>query len=383
MRTLFMMLVGALTACGGYHLYSQGFRVGGLALGQANPVNPLPVAGGAAELNALSDRFEQIARLVLPSVVSIEARKPAPASTPGGATRTTEDSGSGVIIAALDGSGSIVITNHHVVAGARPDQVFVNMADGRLLKPTAVLGDPETDIAVIRVEGSNLPQAKLADSDTARVGQWVLALGSPFGLNQTVTHGIISARDRGQVSLGASIRIKDFIQTDAAINPGSSGGPLVNLAGEVVGINTAIASQSGSSAGISFSIPSNLIKRIVKQLLERGSVAHGYLGLQLNPTFEPAEAVSLGLDRARGAKIDKVVPNSPGDRAGLRPNDVVLQVDSVAIRNDNHMINLISMLPVGQKVKLLVWRDRKAVTLDAEVGDWQAAKARLNPVARP
>jgi S1-C subfamily serine protease len=183
--------------------------------------------------------------------------------------------------------------------------------------------------------------------------------------------------------LGASIRIKDFIQTDAAINPGSSGGPLVNLAGEVVGINTAIASQSGSSAGISFSIPSNLIKRIVKQLLERGSVAHGYLGLQLNPTFDPAEAVSLGLDRARGAKIDKVVPNSPGDRAGLRPNDVVLQVDSVAIRNDNHMINLISMLPVGQKVKLLVWRDRKAVTLDAEVGDWQAAKARLNPVARP
>src|SRR2546430_2639933 len=142
-----------------------------------------------------------------------------------------------------------------------------------------VLADAESDVAALRVEASGgLPTAVLGDSDRARVGQWVVALGSPFGLSQSLTHGIISARERGQVSLGSTIRIKDFLQTDAAINPGSSGGPLLNLDGEVIGINTAIASQSGGNSGIAFAIPINLVKRVVRQLQERGTVARGYLG---------------------------------------------------------------------------------------------------------
>src|SRR5206468_10185257 len=140
-----------------------------------------------------------------------------------------------------------------------------NLSDGKLLRPNHIWTDPESDVAVLRLEsGTDLPSAVLGDSNQVRVGQWVLAFGSPFGLNQTVTHGIISARERGQVSLGGTIRIKDFLQTDAAINPGSSGGPLVNLDGEVVGINTAIASQSGSNSGVAFSIPINLVKRIAR-----------------------------------------------------------------------------------------------------------------------
>jgi S1-C subfamily serine protease len=237
-------------------------------------------------------------------------------------------------------------------------------------------------VAVLRVEGSGLPVAAWGDSDRVRVGQWVVAIGSPFGLSQSVTHGIISARERGSVSLGSTIRIKDFLQTDAAINPGSSGGPLLNLDGEVIGINTAIASQSGGNSGVAFAIPVNLVRRVVRQLQERGAVARGYLGLQLATSFEPADAVKLGLDRARGARVEAVFPGTPADLAGLKVNDVVLQVDSVTVRNDNHLINLISMLPAGQRVRLRVWRDRREQMVDATVGDWAQAQGRFRAAAQ-
>src|SRR5438132_880343 len=148
-----------------------------------------------------------------------------------------------------------------------------------------------------------LPTATLGNSDSARVGRWVLAVGSPFGLNQSVSHGIISARDRGQVTLGNTIRIKEFLQTDAAINPGSSGGPLIDLNGEVIGINTAIASHNGSNSGVAFSIPSNLVKRVMNQLLQQGSVTRGYLGMQLALTFDPNAALKLGMSRVRAAFV--------------------------------------------------------------------------------
>src|SRR5437764_613526 len=150
-----------------------------------------------------------------------------------------------------------------------------------MIKQLAVVADPESDISLLQIADANLPAAELGDSDRVRKGQWVLAFGSPFGLNQTVTHGIISATDRGQISLGSTIRIKEFLQTDAAINPGSSGGPLVDLDGRVVGINTAIASQSGNNSGVSFSIPANLVRRIALELFTKGSVTRGYLGVQL------------------------------------------------------------------------------------------------------
>jgi S1-C subfamily serine protease len=192
-----------------------------------------------------------------------------------------------------------------------------------------------------------------------------------------VTHGIISARERGQVSLGGTIRIKDFLQTDAAINPGSSGGPLFNLDGEVIGINTAIASHSGSNSGVAFSIPINLVKRVMKQLLEKGSVTRGYLGLQLAQTFEPGDALKLGLERAQGAMVETVYAETPAASAGIKVQDVILRVDDVSIRNENHFINLISNLPAGQKVRLQIWRERKAMTLDAVVGDWMQGQGRF------
>jgi len=323
----------------------------------------------------LSDRFEVVARRVSPAVVYVEATKPAKA--PGGKTSPLEESGSGVLVRLAGQSQAFVLTNNHVIAQAAPEQITINLADGRLFHPARVWSDPESDVALLRIDAGDLPTAPFGDSDHARVGQWVLAIGSPFGLNETVTHGIISARERGQVSLGNTIRIKDFLQTDAAINPGSSGGPLVNMNGEVIGINTAIASHSGSNSGVAFSIPINLVKRVAGQLLEKGSVSRGYLGMQLVQSFEPADALKLGLDRVQGACVEAVYEGTPAASAGLRANDVVLQVDDRSIRNENQLINIISTIAAGQKIRLQVWRERKVVALDAVVGDWSSGQSRF------
>jgi serine protease Do len=374
MRILTSLVLGGCAFLGGATVVWLGPNISGRAFGDPG--------GSLSELNALSDRFEAIYRRLGPAVTSVEAVKPATPAT-GKTAKTVEDSGSGVIIQAEGGRGYLVLTNNHVISGARPEQISINLGDGRLLRPSQVLADPESDVAALRVEApEGLPTAVLGDSDRARVGQWVVAVGSPFGLSQSVTHGIISARERGQVSLGSTIRIKDFLQTDAAINPGSSGGPLLNLDGEVIGINTAIASQSGSNSGIAFAIPINLVKRVVRQLQERGTVARGYLGIQLAASFEPVEAQALGLDRMRGAKVEAVHPGTPAATAGSHVGDVVLQIDSVAIRNDNHLINLISMLPAGQRVRVQVWRDRQVRTVETVVGDWAEAQARYRAPAQ-
>lgn len=329
---------------------------------------------GLGDILQLSDRFESVARQLSPSVVYVEAAKTARS----GKTQAVEESGSGIIVRWPGQQTPLVLTNNHVISQAPAERITVNLSDGRLLKPTRVWTDPESDVAVLRIDaGSELPSAVLGDSNQVRVGQWVLAFGSPFGLNQTVTHGIISARERGQVSLGSTIRIKDFLQTDAAINPGSSGGPLVDLRGEVIGINTAIASHSGSNSGVAFSIPANLVRRVVTQLLEKGSVTRGYLGIQVMPAFEPADALRLGLDRVQGAWIEAVYPGTPAADAGLKAQDVVLQADEISIRNENHFINYISTLQAGQRVQLQVWREGKKVNLTAVVGDWSRNHARF------
>jgi serine protease Do len=337
--------------------------------------SPFP-EGPRDPLMALSDRFETIAQKLLPAVVSIEAIKPPKANS--NRTKPIEESGSGVLVK-LDGKpGYYVITNNHVISQARNDQITIHLADGRIFRPIQVWTDPETDIALMAIESSNaLPTAPLGNSDNVRVGRWVLAFGSPFGLSQTVTHGIISARDRGQVSLGGTIRIKEFLQTDAAINPGSSGGALVDMTGQVIGINTAIASHNGSNSGVAFAIPSNLVKRVVAQMLAQGQVQRGFLGMQLAQGFEPNEALRLGLERVQGALVEKVYPDTPASMAGLRPNDVILQIESVAVRNENHLINLISNLPIGQRIRMQVWRDRNTSTLEAVVGDWAKAQTRF------
>jgi S1-C subfamily serine protease len=348
-------------------------RIGGSATAQQ--LTAEPAVGDV--ISQLGERFETIAARVSPAVVSVEAVKPAK-TTANGKGRPTEESGSGVIIKMETRPGYFVLTNNHVISQARSENITIHLADGRVLKPGRIWTDPETDIALLSLDGAvQLPVATLGNSDNAKVGRWVLAIGSPFGLNQTVTHGIISARERGQVSLGNAIRIKDFLQTDAAINPGSSGGPLVDMRGEVIGINTAIASNHGSNSGVAFSIPINLVKRITKQMVEQGTVARGYLGMQVAATFEPNDALRVGLDRVRGALVERVYPETPAAAAGMRPNDVVLQVDSVAIRNDTHLINLVAGMQAGQRIRMQVWRDRNVVTLDAVIGDWGRAQGRF------
>jgi S1-C subfamily serine protease len=375
-RAMSMIFVGVCAAFGG-----------GVAVNVA-PLLQIPSATAndrdTPRSNSLakpSESFEDVARRVSPSVVYIEATKPGGGGSPStGRGRSLEESGSGVIVRAPDGRGHLVLTNNHVIAQAKPEQITISLADGRLVKPHKVWTDPESDVAVIRLDSvDNLSAVPLGDSDKIRVGQWVLAFGSPFGLNQSVTHGIISARERGQVSLGNTIRIKDFLQTDAAINPGSSGGPLVNLEGEIIGINTAIASQSGNNTGVAFSIPINLVKRVMDQLLEKGAVSRGYLGMQLAMAFEPADALRLGLERVQGALVETVYPETPAAAAGLRAGDVVLQVDGLAIRNENHLINLISSLSEGKRIRMDVWRERRLQTMEAAVGDWARAQGRLRP----
>ena len=320
-----------------------------------------------------SDHFERVIRKVGPAVVAVDAVKnvsPSQSGTDKKGTKPTEESGSGMLVQFDGFRGTFVVTNNHVVTGARADQVTVTLADGRIFRPDLLRADPESDIALLRLAAEGLPTVTLADSNRVRVGQWVLAFGSPFGLNQTVTHGIISARDRGQISLGNTIRIKEFLQTDAAINPGSSGGPLVDMNGAVVGVNTAIASNNGNNSGVSFSIPANLVNRVARQLLERGAVNRGYLGLQLAPSLEPAAALRLGLDRVWGAMVETVHPDGPAGTAGIQVGDVILKLDAVEIRDENQLINLISSLPPGQKVRLTLWRARRALSADIVIASW-------------
>ncbi len=340
------------------------------------PLPPVPDLLGADKPAA--ERFQPIVKQFSSSVVAVDAVKP---PAPGSKTnQPEEESGSGVILKFPGASGVVVVTNYHVVGAAAAGKVYVTLSDGRIVQPARIWTDPESDIALLNIEDDTLPAATLADSDRVKRGQWVLAFGSPFGLNQTVTHGILSATNRGQISLGSTIRIKEFLQTDAAINPGSSGGPLVDLDGKVVGINTAIASKSGSNSGVSFSIPSNMVKRIAAQLIEKGSVTRGYLGVQLATALEPAEALRLGLTRVSGALVEIVHPNTPASTAGLRIGDVILQIEDIAVRDENHLINTVCALPPGQRVKLTVWRDKKAIAVDVTVGEYAGRTTRS---ARP
>lgn len=372
-RIVLPCIVGAIVFFGTGVVIHIPLRIGSPV--NAQPGRPVIPANDPAL--QLSDRFENAANKVLPAVVSVEAVKP-PKLTSNGKNKPVEESGSGVIVKSDVKTGYFVITNNHVIAQARNEQITVQLQDGRVFRPTSVQTDPESDLAIMAIDSPQpLPTATLGNSDNAKVGRWVLAIGSPFGLNQSVTHGIISARDRGQVTLGNTIRIKEFLQTDAAINPGSSGGPLIDLNGDIVGINTAIASHNGSNSGVAFSIPSNLVKRVMTQLLQQGSVQRGYLGMQLALTFDPNDALKLGMDRVKGALVEKVYQNTPAGDAGLQSNDVILQVENIAIRNENHLINLISSLSPGQRVRLQVWRNRQTTTLDAVVGDWAKAQSRF------
>lgn len=261
--------------------------------------------------------------------------------------RTQQSLGSGVIVDAAQG---LVLTNHHVVEAA--DGIAVTLADGRTLDGELLGADPETDVAVIRIPAQDLAALPLADSTRLQVGDFVVAVGNPFGLGQTVTSGIVSALGRtGLQGLG----YQNFIQTDASINPGNSGGALVNLRGELVGINTAIFSPSGGNIGIGFAIPTDLAQAVMLQLLAHGEVQRGSIGVEAQD-ITPGIARSLGLDSRRGALVARVYPDTPAARAGVRSGDVIVEIDGRGIDNAQALSNLEGLLPVGRPIALTLRR---------------------------
>ncbi|MCB1919832.1 MAG: DegQ family serine endoprotease [Candidatus Competibacteraceae bacterium] len=287
--------------------------------------------------------------------------------------RRTQSVGSGVVVDARRG---YVITNHHVVEGA--NTITVTLNDGRQLDAKVIGSDPESDIAVIRIPSENLTALPLADSDRLRVGDFVVAIGNPFGLGQTVTSGIVSAL--GRTGLGIQ-GYEDFIQTDASINPGNSGGALVNLRGELVGVNTAIIAPGGGNVGIGFAIPSNMISRLMNQIIEHGSVRRGQLGVSVQD-LTPELARAFNIPANQGAVIAQVVPRSAAARAGLREGDVVLQVNDRPIRDSNSLRNAVGLLEIGASVQLDILRDGRPLTIKAKVGEYVPDKAEgddLNP----
>jgi serine protease Do len=226
-----------------------------------------------------------------------------------------------------------------------------------------VYRDTESDIAIMQIPDGGQPTARWGDSSSVEMGHFVLAVGSPFGLSKSVTMGIVSAKGRRDLSLTAdqSVTNQDFIQTDAAINPGNSGGPLIDVNGNVVGINTAIASNSGGNEGIGFSIPSNLVRRVFEQMVAYGKVRRAYLGVELDNSFSDEAAQRLGMSRARGARITRVYSHrsSPAVLAGLKPDDVILSYNGVEVVDENHLINLVSLSDIGSSVTMEVYRARQ------------------------
>ncbi len=315
---------------------------------------------GGSSLAETSRVMAKIAKVVTPSVVHIQSVKQIPGRG------KLEETGSGVIITTPKRPGFYVVTNRHVIKNSLQEMsgIAIQMHDGRVLKPVRAWDDRYSDVAVLELTAGDLPHLRWGDSDKLEIGNVVLTCGSPFGLSQSVTMGIISARGRRALKgQNSGVLNQDFLQTDAAINPGNSGGPLVDLQGRLVGINTAIASTHGGNEGIGFSIPSNLVRIVAEQLLEYGEVRRAYLGVKLDDEFSFDKAQQLNLARVRGARVLEVYPNTPAQKARLQYNDVVMQFDGKEIVDESHLINLVSLSPVGRKVEVMVWRNAEVMKL--------------------
>jgi serine protease Do len=299
--------------------------------------------------------IRRIVKFASPSIVHIEATKK---SDPGKgfASSRIEEAGAGVIVNIA--GRPHVLTNRHVIYPAELGSIRIELNDGRILRPTNIWTDPATDVAVMQIERGDTVPARVGNSDLLDIGDFVLAVGSPFGLSHSVTYGILSAKGRRNLELGSKeIEIQDFFQTDAAINPGNSGGPLLNLRGEVIGINTAIASNSGGNEGIGFSIPINMAVVVAEQLVTRGKLLRSYLGVQLENGFDLATARRLGLSNTNGALVKNILANSPAERAGLRVGDVIVEFQGRRIENDGHLVKTVGLTPVGTQADIVIYRD--------------------------
>ncbi|MGH7773881.1 MAG: DegQ family serine endoprotease [Candidatus Binatia bacterium] len=357
-----------------------------LSSGRAVNINLLRESGGAeiravAEPQGLPD-FVSLAKTLRPVVVNISTTQVSEGGQGPGSPFGEEDPlsefwrkffggpfprgpfrqrslGSGFII---DRDGSI-LTNNHVVENAQ--KIVVKLADEKEFEAKVIGKDAKTDLAVIKINTrNNLSVATLGDSDRLEVGEWVLAIGNPFGLDNSVTSGIVSAKGR---HIGAG-PYDNFIQTDASINPGNSGGPLINLRGEVVGINTAIFSRTGGNIGIGFAIPINLVKELLPQLKGKGKVTRGYLGVLIQKVT-PEIAESLGLDKAQGALVANVSKDGPAERAGVKVGDVIIEFDGKEIKESNELPIIVARTAVDKKARLKVLREKKEVSLSVTVGE--------------
>ena len=329
----------------------------------------------------VSKGFSELAEKSMPSVVNISAttivetrNTPFPFQFPPGSPfedffkefeqnqgpqkRKSTALGSGFVI----NENGTVITNNHVIQNA--EGIFVKFTDGKEYEAEIVGTDPVSDIAVLKIQSDKkFPAVKFANSEQAKVGDWVLAIGNPFGLGGTVTHGIISAINR-DINMG---RYDNFIQTDASINQGNSGGPLFNMNGEVLGINTAIFSNSGGSVGIGFAIPSNFAQTVIKQLIEFGETKRGWLGVRIQVVSKEI-ADSLGLEEAIGALVTDVNKKSPADKAGLKPGDVIIEFNGTKVKTMRDLPRLVGQAPVGKAASLKIWRNKKEIIKSVVLG---------------
>jgi serine protease Do len=353
--------------------------------GQTGGTVPSTVtAQGKELLNQFSAAFEAAADRVNPSVVPIFSEQVTTVQDPfaggndffgdeffkrffgtpqshGDQKQTVKSLGSGVIVS----DDGYILTNNHVVDGA--EKLTVVLKDKQKYSAKVVGRDPQTDVAVIKIDAHGLPAAALGNSDQVRVGQWVIAVGNPFQLLHTVTAGIISAKGRSSVNLAD---YEDFIQTDASINPGNSGGALADLDGNVIGINTAIFSPSGTggNVGIGFAIPINMAKSVMHQLVAHGKVTRGYFGLLPQDITEPM-AKAMGLEDTKGALVGDVTADGPADRAGIKRGDIITGLNGTTIENSTQLRNLVASLEPGTTAKVDVLRDGKALQLSISLGE--------------
>lgn len=305
------------------------------------------------ELNHL----KRVVRYVRPSIVHIETTM---AGNGFSKSSEVDEAGAGIIF--KHEKSFFVLTNRHVINQAPLERIRIYLEDGRQIKAKRVLTDRDTDVAVVEVDSDRLIAAEVGDSSQVEVGEKVFAVGSPFGLSQTVTYGIISAVGRRNLQLGRQgLKLQNFFQTDAAINPGNSGGPLINLRGEVIGLNTAIASNSGGNDGIGFAIPIHAALGVAEQLIEKGQVARAFFGVRMDADFDAAGAKEIGLFRARGAKVSGVTPGSPAEAAMIQVGDVITKFYGQEVEDDLQLINIVSLCPLDEDIRFEIYRDGKFV----------------------
>jgi serine protease Do len=372
-RFLLLLLLVGLGLFGYYRYHMRAER-------EAHAFTPVSAqrveAKDVQTMLAMDREFTHLIQSVVPAVVSVttsrRVRVPLVSSFDqlfGWSGRTTERTlpagiGSGVIVS----KEGHVLTNHHVIEGSQ--QFTVQLTDGRSLPAKLIGSDPNVDIAVLQIDPRNTVALPIGDSDKVLVGQQVVAVGNPFGLQETVTRGIVSAKGRALRDSGV-----EFFQTDAAVNPGNSGGPLINLNGEVIGINSAIYSQTGSWAGISFAIPSNVARNTLDTLVKFGHPVRGYLGTHFM-SLNPSVAGQLGLSDPRGALVTEVVPSSPAESAGLKPGDVIRAYNGRPVNDAGAYRAIIGAAPIGSKAELKVIREGQEMTLTAQVAEMPESLAR-------